>query len=197
MPVTVHHIVVDARSLRLFEVELRVLIADPSLANITFFRNRGALAGATLAHPHSQVIATALVPTDVARKAAQALSYFDFRGRCAWCDAIAQETADVTRIVAANDRFVAFAPFASRIAYELCIVPLAHDSVPADLDRPAIEALAAIVRDCARRLAALLGAALAYNLVVHAAPRAQAELAAAYHWHVEIVPRLSAVPAGF
>ena len=176
---------------------LRALQADAALAHILFFRNYGAAAGASLAHPHTQIIAGAVVPPDVTRAVEHLLAYFAMRGRCAGCDAIAQETADPARVVSRNDGFIAFAPFASRVAFEIRIMPLLHHASFAQLDRPGVERLAEIVRETGARLRALHGAGLAYNLILRVAPRWESSLEGAFHWSIELLPRLSALPAGF
>lgn len=176
---------------------VRALLVEPNCAYIGLFRNHGALAGATLVHPHAQVVAPTIVPERVGVLVEHALDYYAFRGRCGWCDTIAQEIRDESRVVLANDRFVAFAPFASRLPYEIAIVPFVHAATPAALDRPSIDALATMVGEVCARLRALLGAAYAYNLIVRIAPRWKTSLEAAYHWHVELLPRIVAAPAGF
>lgn len=176
---------------------IRALSSDPQCAYVALFRNHGELAGATLAHPHTQIIAPSIVPARIAAQATHALNYFEFRGRCGWCDVLSQEIHNEARVVVANERFVAYAPFASRLPYELAIVPFVHASAPAALDRPAIESLAAITGELCARLRAALGQQFAYNMILRMAPRWKTPLEAAFHWHIELLPRLIAAPAGF
>src|SRR5947199_5159166 len=77
---------------------------------VMVFKNHGSAAGATLAHPHSQIIALPVVPVRIASELAGAKKYYDYRGRCIYCDILAQELADPRRLVVQNADFVAYTP---------------------------------------------------------------------------------------
>jgi UDPglucose--hexose-1-phosphate uridylyltransferase len=139
--------------------------------------NEGPAAGASLDHSHSQLVPFDHVPPAVAAELPA------FAGACALCAALGGEEAGTIRWA---DGLRTFAPSWGRFAYELWIVPEAHDGEPADS-----AALADALLHAARSLRAVLGDGLAWNAVLHAAPLARDE---PFHWHVEIWPRL-AVPA--
>ena len=90
------------------------------------FRARGALAGARLWHPHSQILALPFVPPLVAHEELQAAAHFAHHGRCLLCDLIATELSDKVRIVAEQPEFIAFCPYASTAPFEIWIVPRHH-----------------------------------------------------------------------
>ncbi len=136
--------------------------------------NEGPAAGASLDHSHSQLVPFAEIPPAVSAEMPA------FAAPCALCAAAAGEDERTVRLEAG---LRTFAPRWSRFAYELWIVPEAHTGEPCD---PA--ALAAALLDATRRLRAVLGAELAWNAVMHAAPL---HGDAPYHWHVEIWPRLT------
>jgi UDPglucose--hexose-1-phosphate uridylyltransferase len=136
--------------------------------------NEGPAAGASLDHSHSQLVPFDHVPPAVGDELAA------FAGECALCAALAGEEA---RTIRRADGLRTFAPAWSRFAYELWIVPEAHDGEPADPT-----ALAAALLHAARGLRAVLGEGLAWNAVLHAAPLLGD---APFHWHVEIWPRLA------
>jgi UDPglucose--hexose-1-phosphate uridylyltransferase len=170
------------------------LLHDKRFRYVLVFKNHGAAAGATLAHPHSQIIALPVVPARVESAIAGALQYHEYRGRCVWCDILAQESADGRRLVTQNADFVAFAPFASRFPFEVQILPRAHEPIFWSLDRPRSESLAEILQDVLRRLRLALRNP-PYNYVIHTAPPGFAT-PDCYHWQVEVIPKLTEV-AGF
>jgi UDPglucose--hexose-1-phosphate uridylyltransferase len=161
---------------------------------IIIFRNQGAAAGTSLAHPHSQIIASPVVPINVRRKHDIAIRYFDAVGRCLYCDVVAQEVNAGDRIILETEDFVAFHPFASRSPFETWIAP-----------RRLQASFGAITMDEAKRLARVVKTVLAklyhglndpdYNFVIHTAPVGD-EPKEYYLWHLKIVPRLT-TPAGF
>ena len=106
---------------------------DRRFEYILIFKNRGAAAGATLAHPHSQLIALPMVPVRVSQEIRGSKAYFDYKERCVFCDIIRQEISDQVRIVSENDIFIAVCPYASRFPFEIWILPKEHDSQFDDL----------------------------------------------------------------
>ena len=126
--------------------------------------NEGPAAGASLDHSHSQVVPFPGVPPVVATQAAA------FAEECSLCWALGVEDA---RTVRHADGLRTIAPAWSRFAYELWIAPDAHAA------EPGWGELATAIADAARRLRGVLGADLAWNCVVYAAP----EGAERWHWH--------------
>src|SRR5215468_4012774 len=70
------------------------LAKDPRLEYVMVFKNHGDLAGASLEHTHSQLIATPVVPLMVEEELAGGLQHLRIRKRCIWCDIIRQERQD-------------------------------------------------------------------------------------------------------
>ncbi|MBI1979189.1 MAG: galactose-1-phosphate uridylyltransferase, partial [Elusimicrobia bacterium] len=108
---------------------------DVRFEYILIFKNKGAAAGASLTHPHSQLIATPMVPVRVRQEIQGGKQYFEYKERCIFCDMVAQELASNVRVVAENDQFVAFEPFAARFPFETWILPKNHDSHFEDLQK--------------------------------------------------------------
>jgi UDPglucose--hexose-1-phosphate uridylyltransferase len=167
---------------------------DRRLSYIAFFRNNGAAAGSSLVHPHTQIIATPIAPTNIRFEIEEARRHYDDRMHCVYCETIEKEREAGVRVVLETDAFLVFEPYASRWPFETWIVPKQHSSV-----------LTPGGSDQARPLAVALHATLsalyqglddpAYNLVLHEAPlRDSCE--DYWHWHIEILPRLSTA-AGF
>jgi UDPglucose--hexose-1-phosphate uridylyltransferase len=161
---------------------------------IIIFRNHGARAGTSLVHPHSQLIATPVVPAYVRQRVATGMRHFDETGHCVYCDLLRWEIADAVRVVAETDQFAAFCPYASSVPYEVWIVPRRHDASFGDILPEEMAGLAGILHDVLARMAGLLSDP-DYNYVIHTAPQHSGAVPY-YHWHVQIMPRLT-TPAGF
>src|SRR5207249_1702676 len=102
---------------------LIALADDPALRYAMIFKNVGAEAGASLGHTHSQIVATPVVPDLIGWELAGAHEHHALHGRCVFCDVLDAELRDRRRLVAETDRFAVIAPFASRFAYELWVLP--------------------------------------------------------------------------
>ena len=174
----------------------RFLELDKSPWNqlIIVFRNQGEQAGTSLAHPHSQIIGTPIVPEEIRRRLDESQRYYDDRGTCVYCDILDYELAEKTRIVGSNSGFVALCPFASSVPFEVWIVPRRHASSFGVLSDDEIPLLGTILRNILRRLHDLLGNP-DYNYVVRSAPHHSAG-EPHFHWYLEILPRLT-TRAGF
>lgn len=167
---------------------------DRRLVHAIVFKNSGAPAGATLAHSHSQLIVTPVVPISVQEEMAGAQRFYDYRGRCIFQDMIEQEVADGRRLVLDTPRFVAFCPFAARCPFEVWVVPKQQASHYEQIPQPGLEELAMVMKTVLGKLELALDDA-PYNYVLHTAPFHQADLPH-YRWHIEIFPRLTRI-AGF
>jgi UDPglucose--hexose-1-phosphate uridylyltransferase len=173
---------------------LTALRQDSRLRYIAVFKNCGEAAGATLEHPHSQLIALPVIPRRLLEKLDGAQAYFNYKRRCVFCDIIGQETADGRRMVAGNEHCVAFEPFAPRFPFETHILPRAHLAAFEDTPGHVMSALADIMSVVFKKLNAALGFP-PFNFMLHTAPFNK-DVGSFYHWHLEIIPRLTKV-AGF
>jgi UDPglucose--hexose-1-phosphate uridylyltransferase len=167
---------------------------DQRLVHAMIFKNVGALAGASLEHSHSQLIVTPVVPITVQEEIDGGRNFFNYRGRCIYCDMIQQESANGSRIVLETTNFVVFCPFASRFPFETWIVPRQHSSHYENIPRQGVEELGVVLKTVLSKLDVALDNP-PYNYVIHTAPFDTKELPH-YHWHIEIMPRLTRV-AGF
>ncbi len=167
---------------------------DSRFEYILIFKNYGLSAGASLDHAHSQLIALPIVPLRVRQEINGAKNYYDYKERCVVCDMIAQETSSQTRIVAENDDFIAFCPFASRFPFETWVMPKKHDAYYEDAQKNELTNLARIMKICMQKLRVVLEKP-AYNYLLHNSPVREVN-AIYYHWHIEIIPKLVKV-AGF
>ena len=164
------------------------------------FKNEGPQAGASLSHPHSQLIATPITPKRVKEELAGAEAYFKQKERCIFCDMIAYEKEAGFRIVYENDHFLTYCPFASRFPFEMCLLPKHHELNFYE-SREHIRDLAQWLKVTMEKLDNALNHPQ-YNYVFHTAPNLFERrgywqtIREDYHWHMEIMPRLTKV-AGF
>ena len=166
---------------------------DRRFRYIIIFKNHGAAAGASLDHSHSQLIALPIVPREVRDEVDGAKAHFASKERCVFCDIVRQELADGRRVIAESPEMVALAPYAPRFPFETWIMPRRHQARYEDGQRHEYAALARMLGDILRRMNRMLKSP-PYNLLIHSAP--MSEPADYYHWHVEIIPKLTKV-AGF
>jgi UDPglucose--hexose-1-phosphate uridylyltransferase len=167
---------------------------DTRLQYILVFKNHGAAAGASLEHPHSQLIATPITPIMVTEELTGAEAYYDRKERCVWCDILRQERRDRRRIILDQDGFVAVAPFAPRFPFEAWILPDRHRSAFEDSGVDELRSLAGALQDFLRRMNRVLNHP-PFNFMLHTAPLHEPALDH-FHWHLEVIPKLTRV-AGF
>ena len=167
---------------------------DVRLKYIQVFKNHGAQAGATISHAHSQLLAFPSVPPALREELEGALRHFAMRERCVFCDVVHQELAAQERVVLTTEHFVALAPYASRFPFEVMVLPRRHGSHFEHTDDLRIRNLGWVMKSVLRRLDQVLEKP-AYNFVLHTAPVQESPLEH-YHWHIEILPKLTRV-AGF
>lgn len=167
---------------------------DPRFEYVLIFKNHGEAAGASLEHPHSQLIATPIVPIMVDEELAGSATYFKLKERCVWCDIVRQERQGRGRIVLEEDGFIALAPFAPRFPFETWILPESHRSAYEEITEEEADALARTTGELLRRMNRILSDP-PFNFMLHTAPLK--DTATNYfHWHLEIIPKLTRV-AGF
>ena len=167
---------------------------DIRLKHILIFKNHGAAAGATLEHPHSQLIALPIVPDFVREEIDGARRHFLIKERCIFCDIVHQDLADGRRIVLDNTDAVALAPYAPRFAFETWLIPKRHGARFEEAPRHEYEGIARLLKPLLQRMDRALERP-DFNLIVHTSPFG-ADTATVYHWHIEILPKLTRV-AGF
>ncbi len=110
--------------IRAYIARILDLEGDKRVRYVLIFKNHGEGAGAhTISHSISQLIALPITPRAVKTKLMIARDYFALKERCIYCDVLQQELKSRKRLIAENEDFVAFAPFASRFPFEMCRFP--------------------------------------------------------------------------
>lgn len=150
--------------------------------------NHGREAGASLAHPHGQLLGLPFVPFEILE---EERAFERFKGGCIVCTTIeAEESSE--RFVLRNDHAVVVCPFWSSSPYELLIMPRSHTLHLTDSTDEQLTGVGIAVRDALGHIVHALGD-VAYNLVFHTAP---AHHSGQYHWHAHLFPKLTST-AGF
>ena len=173
----------------------RALIARPDVRAVVVFKNFGSLAGTSLTHPHSQIVATPVFLPRLLRRLDVATRYFDDNGGCVYDAMIAAERRAQERLVEEYGSFVAFEPWAAQSPFETWIAPTFHQGSFGDLADEEVDDLAGIL---IRTLSAVRRACgdPDFNLVMYSAPTNGGHAEEVFHWHLKLIPRI-ATQAGF
>lgn len=162
---------------------------EPGVASIMPIYNHGPEAGASLDHPHAQIFASGIVANTVGKELEGAERYFGINGVCVFCDLIKHEKKEKVRLVYENDEFMAATAFASRFPMETWIFPKKHTSQFEESSKETITQLADAVSHVARQMEKAIPR-IPLNFWIHTLPVAL-EGSAYYHWHLEMVPRIT------
>lgn len=182
--------------LRTWRERLSDLYRDQRFRYVLVFKDQGRMAGgSTIEHVHSQIVALPATPRRVKDQLAGARNYYEYKERCIFCDILQDELRAGERVLHKTDHFLVFAPYASRLPYELRVMPLRHCYSYAEADDAELEDLA---RTLVRTITALDKAldAPPFNLVLHTAPNLLPQkgywqtVREDYHWFLEIIPRV-------
>jgi UDPglucose--hexose-1-phosphate uridylyltransferase len=184
------------RVLEAYALRIADLRRDARFKYVAVYKNQGVQSGEEWTHAHSQVTATTFVPRRILYELRAAREWYRDRERCVFCDILRQEVRQAKRIVDNVGDYYAFCPYASRVPYEVWLIPQTHNH---QFEVP-------VAGENRRHLASLLGRTLRrlrqvsenFHMVVHTAPntlQTKGELsdywrtiAGDYHWHIEILP---------
>lgn len=174
---------------------------DPRMKFFFMFRNYGKPAGASLEHPHSQIVVYPVIPTDVHKIVSNFQHSADKYNRCPACHMVDYELRDRQRLVSQNNFFVSLEPYDSIGPYETWIIPkkigVFHSPSFAHFLRDiphTLEALADILIDTFRRLDKVIPN-LSYNMMLYTAPYGADNEEGTFHWFIMIQPVIT-TPAG-
>jgi len=172
-----------------------MFLNDRCISYAAIFHNWGPKAGASIFHPHYQIVAIPVLPPDISRSLNGSLEYFRKNKKCVHCLMIDEELKNKKRIIYQNKGAIAFAPFVSKEPFEARIFPKKHmpyfeNTLDHDLADMA-NALQRVLRKIRKNLKDP-----DYNFFIHTAPLINKKKYKPYHWHIEIRPKIS-IRAGF
>jgi UDPglucose--hexose-1-phosphate uridylyltransferase len=167
---------------------------DPRVEQVTIFKNHGLAAGTSLEHPHSQIIGSPVITSQIRDRMINALRHFDEFGECIFCHVLEVELKEQARVVMETEHFVAFVQFAALTPFSMLIMPRRHMSCFSEIGDAEAADLARILR---RSLAKLYYGLMDpdFNYAIRTAPK-EASGVKYFHWYLSIIPRLTRV-AGF
>jgi UDPglucose--hexose-1-phosphate uridylyltransferase len=166
-------------------------MTDENIKYVSVFKNHGVEAGASQPHPHTQIISLPMVPSIIQQELEKAKEYYEFTGRCAFCDILKEEARMKKRVVFENSKVLVLCPFAPLQPYEAWIFPKQHTASIQMKNKTRDEVLLALKKV----LKAYSSLDLPFNFMFHMLyPRM--EDGDKYHFHIEVLPRIER-DAGF
>jgi len=187
-----------SRMVEMYAERIVDLKRDKRLKYVQVFKNHGEMTGSLIFHPHSHVLATPIVPQQLSLELANSRNHYLQKERCLMCDVVSQEMRQNRRVVIATEHFLVICPFASRLSFEVWIVPRRHNpSFESWIDEPVKHDFVEVFLDAMRRIERLRSS---YSIVFHTSPNmavwqldepAGPHVSAYFHWHLEVLPRMS------
>ncbi|OGZ35587.1 MAG: hypothetical protein A3A94_02060 [Candidatus Portnoybacteria bacterium RIFCSPLOWO2_01_FULL_43_11] len=170
------------------------LMKEKFIKYISIFHNHKKEAGATVAHPHSQLIAIPVMDPDLRGSLEGAEMYYQKNRKCVYCAMIDWDIKDGQRVVYENDKFIVLCPFASQVSFEVRIYPKEHSAYFEKMSEEEKDFFTDAFRVALNKIYQGLNDP-AYNFYFHTAPLDSGSYKH-YHWHLIILPK-TAVWAGF
>lgn len=188
-------------TLRTYVDRMNELKQHDEVRYVHIIQNHGMQAGASIVHPHSQIFAIPFLPHRIHTELAGTRNYFATHGSCVYCEIILYELKEKERLVIDNEHFLVIAPYASKIPFELHILPKMHRASFQEMTISERKSLAHIFKTIFWRLFDRMKNP-AYNYYIHTVPFAGSVESKthddhqSYHWHIVVLPRVN-VWAGF
>lgn len=175
--------------LRAYQQRYLEIRQDSRIKSIIIFKNHGERAGTSLEHPHSQLAATPIVPSQIRLRIAESIRFLDDTGECVFCRTLKDELQDGRRIILESQHFVAFIPYAALSPFHTWIFPRRHFSSYEDISEAEIEDLAYTLKTVLAKLYYGLNNP-DYNYTIRSIPTDE-HYTDYFHWYIAIVPRLT------
>ncbi len=198
-PVAMQSAQLIALSLQNFKDRIIALSKDEKTAYVQIFHNHGRDSGASLAHPHYQILSTPMVPPHIHAEISGAYHYHKHHNSCVYCDIMKEESRAKERLVYEDEHFMVISAYASRSPFETWILPKRHSARYEDISEKEITHLAHALK----RVLGALYTKLSdppLNFYIHTMPvkkdRHTMQEEGSYHWHLTVFPRLT-IWAGF
>lgn len=205
-PCGVHEILVETRShereyfnmsqedivliFQAMKERYKELMKIPDVNYVTIFKNKGTRAGASLSHPHMQIIAAPLFPEVISEEMQESENFFKEEKKCGECMMVKNEISAGKRVVTRNEDWIVTCPFVSTWPYQTTISPRRHYSELPDMDDREMLNLAKIIKKLFHAYSKLFDDP-PYNIMYHNFPQSDF-----WHFHIHIYPRL-VTHAGF
>lgn len=176
------------RVLKVYKRRMKALSKPRYVEHVVLFKNSGTAAGATISHPHSQILSLPFIPQRFLKRMELFQEFSVKSGDCMMCRMLKEEMARGDYIIDENSHFVVMTPYASQLPYLIWIVPQEHSPSFTQLTQEEIESLSIILK----RILGSMGNVLqrpAFNFIFHSTPKEKT----LYHWHLELFPRITTI----
>jgi UDPglucose--hexose-1-phosphate uridylyltransferase len=167
----------------------RELSKEKHIAHIAPFENRGEEVGVTLSHPHGQIYAYPFLPPRTEKMYRAAKKFTKETGKILLEEIIKREVRDDLRIVAQNEHWIAYVPFAARYPFEIHVAPKKSVADLAALSDAQADSYPAIAKEVLQRLDGVFGIEMAYIAAWHQAPVRKGRDVMRLHWQITSVRR--------
>ncbi len=201
-PVALQSIGIVELTIRTFIERIGEMEKHQELSYVQIFHNHGRDAGASIIHPHYQIIATPIVPPHIHSEIMGCYHYFQTHKSCIYCDIIKEEISVKERVVYESEHFIVISAYASRSPFETWVLPKKHGARFEDMTDVEIKHLSFVLKVTLGQLYTKLSDP-PLNFYIHNMPlrraadkRHSAHEEEAYHWHLTIFPRIT-IWAGF
>ncbi len=199
-PVALQSIALVEMTLKLFIERIKGLSAHKELAYVQIFHNHGRDAGASIIHPHYQLLATPIVPPHLHGEIMGCHHYFQSHRSCVYCDIIEEELLVKDRLVYESEHFVVISAYASRSPFETWILPKRHGARFEEMSKEELKHLSFVLKVTLGQLYTKLSDP-PLNFYIHTMPidrgyKNDGNEEQAFHWHLTIFPRIT-IWAGF
>jgi len=180
--------------IRVYRARYLALQDNKGIEAVIIFKNHGPGAGTSLEHPHSQLVATPIVPPQIRNRMERAMHYFDNTGLCVFCRTLEEELKAGKRIVLETDKFVVFSPYAGASPFMMWIFPRRHMASFVEINDAELSCLSRALKHSLQKLYYGLDNP-DFNFTIRSIP-VKEHGSEYFHWYISIIPRLTQ-PAGF
>jgi Galactose-1-phosphate uridylyltransferase len=180
--------------LSVYRQRYSIIRQDPRIEAIIIFKNHGEEAGTSIVHPHSQLVATPIVPYQIRSRIDEAIRYFDDTGECVGCRTVQDELRAKERVIHETEHFVCFIPYAALSPFHTWIFPKRHSCSFDAITQEELNDLAVMMKIVLAKLYVGLNNP-SYNYSIRSIPTREQQ-AEYFHWYLSIIPRVSKT-AGF
>jgi len=180
--------IVDANMLfNAFRERYKEIAKDKNTAYISIFQNWGPKTGASIYHPHYQILSTPILPPATERSLVNSKRFHRKNKMCGHCAQI-KIAKEHKRVFFEDELSVAFAPYAPKEPFEFRIAPRAHSPYFEDSSEYEINSMVKSLQAALKKLEKV-AKNVNYNLYIHTAPTKHKKLYDFYHWHIQVIPR--------
>jgi UDPglucose--hexose-1-phosphate uridylyltransferase len=156
---------------------------------VFIFENRGEEVGVTLNHPHGQIYSYPFVTPRTEKMLAVAKEHYQKTHKPLITSIIEREIKDEVRIIAQNEHWIAYVPFAARYPFEIHVAPKKFVPDFAELSEDVADTFPVLAKEVLQRLDGVFGIEMAYIAAWHQAPVRQGRDLLGLHWQITSIRR--------